>query len=374
MGSGGHSALRTAHPHVTPNYFAPPAGSRSGVADYAESLRVALERQGPIPVPLYHLGNNPLHAEIYQMALAKPGVIVMHDAVLHHFMLGSLPRNQYVEEFVYNYGEWRRELAGELWAERGSSGTDPRYFRYPMIRRVVERARAVIVHNPGAAAMAKVHGAPVVRVIPHFCEPVSVDRAGTAYFRDRLGIPQGAFLFGIFGYLRETKRLLPSIHAFRRLYNSNPNSALLIAGEAVSSDLERVLQHEANSPGIIRLGHLSETEFNIAAATVDCCINLRYPAAGETSGIAIRLMGVGKPVILTEDPVTSDFPDGACLRVTPGVAEPAELFDHMSMVSAFPSIAREIGSAAASHIAEHHSLEEAVKKYRQVLCEAPSSS
>jgi glycosyltransferase involved in cell wall biosynthesis len=359
---------------VTRNYFAPPAGSRSGVADYAETLRLALGCQGPIPVPLYHLGNNPLHADIYRLALKNPGVIVLHDAVLHHFLLGSLSRADYIEEFVYNYGEWRRELAPELWAERGSSGTDPRYFRYPMIRRVVEGARAVIVHNPGAAEIAREHGATNVHVIPHFYQPVAVDRAETAYFRERLGVPQGSTLFGIFGYLRETKRLLPSIQAFRRLYKSNPNTALLIAGEAVSADLNRLLQFEANLPSIHRPGHLSEADFKIAAATVDCCINLRYPAAGETSGIAIRLMGAGKPVILSDDLASSEIPPAACLRVTPGVAETAELFDHMTMVAAFPSIAREIGNAAARHIAEHHSLEKVVRKYRQVLCEAVSSS
>lgn len=360
---------------MTANYFAPPPGSRSGVADYAERLRLALEPKGPIPVPLYHLGNNQLHADIYRQALERPGVVVMHDAVLHHFLLGSLSRENYIEEFVHNYGEWQRELAEGLWAERGSSGTDPRYFRYPMIRRIVERSRAVIVHNPGAAAIVREHGGAQVFTVPHFYEPAAVDRAEIAYFRDRLNIAQSATLFGIFGYLRETKRVLPSIQAFRRLHNSNQNTALLLAGDPVSNDLKRLLELEARTPpgAIHRLGHLEESDFRIASAAVDCCINLRYPAAGETSGIAIRLMGAGKPVIVTEDAATSDLPEGVCLRVRPGVAEPAELFEHMSMVSAFPSMAREIGSAAARHIAQHHSIGEAARKYWQILCELSQS-
>jgi glycosyltransferase involved in cell wall biosynthesis len=369
---------------VTPNYFAPAPGSRSGVADYAERLRIALESKGPIPVPLYHLGNNQLHAEIYRQALESHttaakilhrGVVVMHDAVLHHFLLGSLTRELYIEEFVYNYGEWQRQLAEELWADRGSSGTDPRYFRYPMIRRVVERARAVIVHNPGAAAIVREHGGDRIVAIPHFYEPGPVDAAEIAYFRDRLNIAQGATLFGIFGYLRETKRILPALNAFRRLHHSNPNTALVLAGDAVSNDLRQLLRVESDTaPDVIhRLGHLEETDFRTAAAAVDCCINLRYPAAGETSGIAIRLMGAGKPVIVTEDAATSDIPQGACLPVRPGIAEPAELFEHMNMVAAFPSIAKEVGRAAARHIAKYHSIEEAARMYWQVLCESQSS-
>jgi glycosyltransferase involved in cell wall biosynthesis len=343
------------------------------VADYAETLRRALHPFGPLPAPLYHVGNNQLHAEIYRQALIRPGVVVLHDAVLHHFLLGSLSRAEYIEEFVYNYGEWRREQAGELWNERGSSGTGPRYFRFPMLRRLAERASALIVHNPGAAAIAREHGAKNVHVIPHFFEPAEQDRAGAAYFREQAGIGHGVTLFGIFGYLRETKRIVPSLHAFRRLHDANPNTALLLAGEAVSSDLNRLLEFEARHPAIHRVGHLEESDFRRAAAAVDCCINPRYPAAGETSGIAIRLMGVGKPVILSESDATSDIPPTACLRVLPGIAEPDELFEHMAMAAAFPSIARETGSAAARHIAERHSLEKVVRQYWRVLCEVGSS-
>jgi hypothetical protein len=293
MGPGGYGALRTAVEAVTRNYFAPAPGARSGVAAYAERLRIALEPMGRLPTPLYHLGNNQLHAGIYREALERPGVVVLHDAVLHHFLLGSLSHEQYTAGFIYNYGEWRRELAEELWEERGSSGTDPRYFRYPMIRRVAERALSVIVHNPGAAAIAREHGAAKVHVVPHFYEPVVIDRAESAWFRDSIGIGQGATLFGIFGYLRETKRVLPSIQAFRRLHSANPNTGLLLAGEAVSPDLRRLLESEACHPAIYQFGRLDDSAFRTASAAVDCCINLRYPAAGETSGIAIRLMARG---------------------------------------------------------------------------------
>ena len=140
----------------------------------------------------------------------------------------------------------------------------------------------------------------------------------TARFRQSLGVTPGAALFGVFGYLRETKRLLPCIRAFLRLHAVRPDTALLIAGEAVSGDLSRLLAMEAAHPAIHRLGHLSDADFRIAAAAVDCCLNLRYPAAGETSGIAIRLMGIGKPVIVSEGPETGEIPEAACLRVPPG--------------------------------------------------------
>ena len=94
--------------------------------------------------------NNGLHAGIYQRALASPGVVVLHDAVLHHFLLGQLNETGYADEFVYNYGEWNRGLARELWRSRAASGADSRYFSYPMLRRVVERAATELARRTTA--------------------------------------------------------------------------------------------------------------------------------------------------------------------------------------------------------------------------------
>ena len=350
-------------------YYAPGKGSRSGVADYAETLFHALRQFGAWEPPVYHIGNNRLHEPIYARALATPGVVILHDTVLHHFLLGTQSRDEYIEEFVYNYGEWRRHMAEELWEERASSGIDPRYFEYPMLKRIVERSRAVVVHNPGAAAMARQHGATNVFVIPHFFDPATPpDGAAIAYFRRKIGVEQGATLFGIFGYLRETKRILPCIRAFRRLNAERPGAALLLAGDAVSPDLARLLQTEAAHPAIHRVRHLGDRDLLTAAAAIDCCLNLRYPAAGETSGIAVRMMGAGKPAIVTAGAETADIPRSACLRVQSGVAEAAELFDHMVLVSEFPQIARQIGGAARQHILEHHALAVVARQYWQVLC------
>ncbi len=347
-------------------WHAPPPGAPTGVADYAERLGRAIIH--PADIDIYHLGNNGLHAEIYTRAIEKPGIVVIHDAVLHHFFLGSLPEDRYIEEFVHNYGEWHRDLARELWRDRAASGVDERYFQYPMLRRAVETANAVIVHNPGAAAIARQHGAEPIHVIPHFFEErARPDGATIEQFRQRLGVAPGVTLFGIFGYLRETKRILPCLNAFRRLNSVRQRTALLLAGDAVSGDLRRLLDAEPVHPAIHRVGHLTARELDTAIAAVDCGLNLRFPAAGETSGIAIRLMGAGKPVILTEGSETSNIPESACLKVPAGPNEAATLFDQMALIEGFPAVARRIGEEARRHIQAHHSLETAASRYKEVI-------
>src|ERR1022692_4594797 len=97
-------------------------------------------------VHLYHIGNNQLHREIYLQAIERPGVVVLHDAVLQHLFLGSLTETAYLDEFVYNSGPWSRDRAWQMWHDRAASATDDRYFRYPMLKRIALASRAVIVY------------------------------------------------------------------------------------------------------------------------------------------------------------------------------------------------------------------------------------
>jgi hypothetical protein len=53
-----------------------------------------------------------------------------------------------------------------------------------------------------------------------------------------------------------------------------------------------------------------------------------------------------------------------------GIAESAELFDHILLVTEFPQIARRIGREAQLHIRERHALEPVARRYWETLCAA----
>ena len=84
-------------------YFSPLPPERSGIADYSALLLPALagaarravvrrERTKPprgTDVALYHVGNNPdAHGWIVDALRRRPGVVVLHDFVLHHLVAG----------------------------------------------------------------------------------------------------------------------------------------------------------------------------------------------------------------------------------------------------------------------------------------------
>jgi glycosyltransferase involved in cell wall biosynthesis len=360
---------------LTVGFFAPLPPAQTGVADYAETLLGALRKFGDVKVgetadiALYHIGNNQLHSAIYDRALAHPGVIVLHDAVLQHFFLGRLTAQQYVDEFIFNYGEWTRSLAEDLWQHRARSAADPRYFAWPMLKRIASAARAIVVHNPAAEAIVRQH-APDAHIleIPHlFAAPAVPHEIDTLRFRDELRLGPRTLLAGVFGHQRESKRLPVVLRALERAWNTGADARLLIAGRFESSDLERSLAGQLSDPRIIRVGYLPEPDFWRYAAAVDLCINLRYPTAAETSGIAIRLMGIGKPVAFSDGAEIARIPENACLRIETGHSEEEMLAAYITWLARDRKVAREIGSRAAAHISMHHSVETVAARYWEIL-------
>ena len=338
---------------------------------------------------LYQIGNNQLHGDAYEAALRVPGLVVLHDVVLHHFMLGRLSREEYIEEFVYNHGEWMRHLGEELWRDRVLSAADHRYFEYPLVRRLVERSRAIVVHNPKAkrmvseaaskaglnppseptsASASEAALAPPIFEIPHFAAapelPGESERAAT---RERLNIPADAVVIATFGYMRPSKRLRSVVHAARALTTLTTPYRLLLVGDFVSPEYETTVDALLDGAPAIRLPFVPEEEFWRLIAISDICVNLRYPSAGETSGIAAKLTAAGKPVIVTDGEEYAGYPEGVVLNVDPGESEVELLAHYLCALAAEPEMRSVIGGRAARFAAEHQSIERVGALYMQAL-------
>ena len=131
-------------------------------------------------------------------------------------------------------------------------------------------------HAPGAAVVE----------IPHlFAAAGTAAPAGKSVrMRQSLGVPARVSVrrvrlpAGIQAPVRRAARLRIGCGRLR------PMRGCWWPGAFVSSDLARAVAPLLRGPGIVRLPYLAERDFWRAALAVDACINLRYPAAGETSG------------------------------------------------------------------------------------------
>lgn len=358
--------------------------THSGVADYASRLGRELAREHDViacdppdpahiagcDVALYHMGNSARHGLIYEAALTHPGIVVLHDAMLHHFALGWFSEAAYIDEFVYNYGEWFRSRAEELWRERRISAGDRRYFRYPMLRRLVENSRAVVVHNPAAAGMARqavppAKPVPSVFEIPHFVdEPTPLSDPERKAIRSELGVTEGEVLISCLGYLRPAKRIRAVIDACEALRGAY---RLLLGGEFSTPEYEAALGPRFESDRIIRRAYLDDAVFERVLQATDIGVNLRFPSAGETSGLAVKMMALGKPVLVTRNDENAALPDDAVIRIDPGEAETAMLRSYLQWLVEDRAVRARFGQSAASYVRREHSLPSVVGKYIEVL-------
>lgn len=358
-------------------FVSPLPPSPTGVAEYSDCIVRELRRYESVDAAdsmsedrlkecdarLYQVGNNRLHDGAYDAALQVPGIVELHDATVHHLLLGRLDREGYVNEFVYNSGEWSRVLAGQMWERRSMAPSEELYFSHPMLRRVLEKAEKIVVHNPGAALRAQEANGDVETVlIPHYIEPATeFSKDEIAAVRRRFRVPEGGLLISSFGYHRPPKRLQSMLRAATEL--DTPHR-ILIVGDFVSPTYEESLEGLMEQTDTIRLPHVPDAELARLVAATDVCVNLRWPTAGETSGFVMKLMAASKPVLVTDCEENADLPENSVFKIEPGINESEVIREALRELTLRPELRRAMGDLARQHVLHEHSLDRVVSQYR----------
>jgi glycosyltransferase involved in cell wall biosynthesis len=368
--------------HVEVELFVPP-GLPAPAAAAAGGLRRRAWDELAAPdagLPLYHLGNDRLyHGAIYDELLRRPGVLVLHEYVLHHMLremtLAHGDGEAWVEALRYAYGR-----GGESLGRRSvATGVPLNPWAYPLFERAVDAALAVIVHNETTARRVRASrpGARL-RVVPHHAalggageaEPEAARRAA----RRRLGLADDALLVGTYGYQTPPKRLDVVLRAFARLRAAVPAARLLVVGEVDRRlDLAQLLAAGLGA-GVTVVGRVDDLdEFLAWMQAADLAVNLRWPTGGETSGTVIRLLGLGKPLVVTDAGAFAEIPPPCAARVRPDEREEAVLAESLLTLALDPALRRAMGEAARRHMAEHHSLAGSALAYAELLREVAAA-
>ncbi|HEX9737198.1 MAG TPA: glycosyltransferase [Thermoanaerobaculia bacterium] len=376
------------------DFVSPLPPVRSGIADYSADLLPQLARlcdlrlvrlpEQPVdpaiaarhPVvaperlgedgrlPCYQMGNNRHHAAVWDLAFEHPGVLTLHDVVLHHLLVERTLRRGDVAAY-------RRELAAEHgWI--GDAAARPRQwpggwgdaalFALPAHRRLAAAQRGVLVHSewaaewlreevPGVAVAPVPMGVPLPPVSEKSDKSDRSDMSDSSDFRRRHNLPADVPLLGSFGFQTPIKRTGVVIQALRRLEGVH----LVVAGEVASTlDLGETARRAGVAERVHLLGYLPFAELAEAIAAVDVCLNLRYPTAGETSASLLRILAVGKPTVVSDHAQLAALPDGVVVKAPLGDGEEAALAAQLAELLADPARLRAMGEAARRHVAEHH--------------------
>ncbi|MDZ7640292.1 MAG: glycosyltransferase family 4 protein [Bryobacterales bacterium] len=157
--------------------------------------------------------------------------------------------------------------------------------------------------------------------------------------REALDVRAGEFLLGVYGHLRETKRIGSVLAALRALRRDGLSARLLVAGAFASDDYARTMAPRLqSSDGVIVRGNTGEAEFRSLLSAADVCVNLKYPGVGESSGIAVRAMALGVPLVVSEGADPGAFPAGTVIPIPVGPAEVPALVQTLHWLAGNPQV------------------------------------
>ncbi|MGB3564449.1 MAG: glycosyltransferase family 4 protein [Thermoanaerobaculia bacterium] len=368
------------------DYVSPLPPVRSGIADYSrdllphlgelcdlrvirlpgQPLAAELERDWqPSPpedlgrdgrLPLYQMGNNVYHREMLDLALRLPGVVTLHDVVLHHLLVEDTLARQdsegYKQRLVADHGWMGRVIStARGWTELGQTAL----FELPAHRTLVHRQRGVLVHSRWAADLVHWDNPEVaVREVPMGVPlPKPAAAADRHEWRGRLGLAEGEPLLGTFGFQTPIKRTDRVLEALTR---PELRGAHLVVGGEINPRLR--LRDQARELGIEErvhfVGFLDYRDFEGAIAACDLCLNLRYPSAGETSASLLRVLAVGRPAVVSDYAYSSELPDEVAVKIPLGGGEVEALAAKVGGLVTDRERLAAMGEASRQYIKSHH--------------------
>jgi glycosyltransferase involved in cell wall biosynthesis len=357
-------------------YASPMPPQRSGIADYSALLVPALRERIDLHVVsrrtrviprdadtiLYHIGNaSEAHGWILDLLRRRPGIVVLHDFSLHHLVaeltLGKRDREGYARALEQEAG-----LVGRLLAHGVAEGSVPPLWetspeRFPLVGEVLSLATGLIVHSQYVERRVRERGyaGPVWR-IPHPAWPPPAAEPAQ----------NGSFVVGCFGNLNASKRVPQVLEAFASLNQSHPE-AMLILGGAVEPGIE--LERRAPE-GVVHEGRVTEERLWSLLVSCDVCVALRRPTRGETSGMAIRALSAGKPLIVSDAGWFAELPASVAAKVPVDDREPETVAAFLRLLADDPQLRERMSEAATEYAQRVHGLDRVADLYAAALEES----
>jgi len=364
-------------------YYSPMPPERSGIADYSGLLLPELEqrlnihvvrrgRKRPVrgtDLSVYHIGNNPdAHGWVFDALRRRPGVVVLHDFVLHHLVagltIGRRDGHGYLDAMEREGGVVGRLLGHGVLDKRIPPLWESRPDEFHLAGEVLDLATGLIVHSRYVEEKSRSAGfvGPIWR-IPHPAWPVpALEPAGV----------EASPLVGCFGNVNSSKRIPQLLEAFARLRRERPASRLLLVGATSPGfDLDRRLQRLGlSSEGIIREDYVREERLWALMASCDICVNLRAPTMGETSGSVVRQLSLGKPLVVSDVGWFSELPERVALKIPVDEAEVDTLHAALELLARDDDVRRAMGAAAAELARREHDVDRVAELYAAALEQA----
>lgn len=360
---------------VYTNHGVPPmlfSGLPLTLRTYAEYEHYQTE---PIDLHLYHMGNNiGFHEEIYFQLLKQPGIVVLHDLSIFNFFYSLDEKHAHISlksEVAYSEGAEAAAQLDKTIQKWVSSMEETNYLQLPMLRRVVENSLALITHSEFGSTLIHRYDSN---------KPVDFIPLGTEYspiitqnddLRHKHGWNTEDIVFGVFGGINPIKRVHVILEAFGKVAETRDNIRLVIVGREDDPQyidrLHQIIRKFNLDQRVTFVGEVPLNNLLDYIAAVDVAINLRWPTAGETSAVMMRVMGAGKPVIMSDMVQWSHFPNSFSRKIPLGQQEIPTLMRAISELAQNRKSLAELGEKARQYVELEASFEVVSQRYNTMI-------
>jgi glycosyltransferase involved in cell wall biosynthesis len=328
----------------------------------------------PYDLNIYQVGNNRAHTYTLPYVLEYPGLLVLHDAVLHPSRALQAVESGDIAAYRAAAERCRPDVGRALGHMIAGGLASPElFFRFPLSEDLVRASLLTGVHGAGLVEwlQAMVPGAEILS-LTHWRSVPPASLEVIAGWRERILGERKAVIVGCFGNIDRARRLDRVLQAVADLA---PTARLeLVVAGAVDPSLE--LPKRAADAGIGEqvhwLGRVSNEDFVALMQSVDFAANLRFPPARASSGVLHQLLSAGVPCIISDLVHWAEYPTAAVQRVPPGPdeLELATLTDSMRLWATCPEARHDAARAAAAWAQDHLGPEHMTDSYVLAINEA----
>ena len=287
------------------------AGGSAG-AWRSQPEQPVLPEQGVAPLPVYHIGNNPLHLPIYQRSLEEPGLVVLHDLSLvdlaRHLSHDLEQPGLWKEMMCRQYGDEVRSLVNR--SEKSVADYNEMVAHYPLFQPFVEGALGVVVHSGYARDALCAQLAPGIPVLQ-----LNLPSTLPAEIQPRTASP-GPLRFVFCGHVGPNRRLIEFLEAWSHLPEPGLVSLDLFGNISSSRQLSQYAEHYGVAQYIRFNGYVSDAELDEALQSADFAINLRWPTMGEASASQLRYWSAALPTLVSDVGWYGELPDDTVCKIS----------------------------------------------------------
>jgi glycosyltransferase involved in cell wall biosynthesis len=303
---------------------------------------------------VYNLGDNyEFHGEIFALARRHPGIVILHDFVMHNFFRGYFLLREggvaaYGSALEKYYGTAGRAVFAEHLGGNPVQSLE-QMARFPLFEVALERARGAIVHSDFLLERVRaLFPAPAAKFFMA-AEPPPLPNVAK---RD-LGIRDDEILLVSIGYINRNRH----IEKVLRLLGENLDISRRVRYRLVGPCTDT--KYLAFLHGLVRqydlgsvvefMGYTDSATLRAHFAAADIFMNLRFPATESASSSVVEQMLAGKAIIVTDTGFYSELPDAAVRKISPEMRA-ADIGAALRELIHEPRVRNELGRNAAAFV------------------------